>query len=61
MKHQTQILERNMEIVFSRYFGNVGMTGRNEIGLQGFASRCSGEIAAKVDNGSLKAGHGKIK
>jgi hypothetical protein len=37
------------------------MTGRNEIGLQGFASQCTGEIAIKVDNRSLKAGHGKIK
>lgn len=50
-----------MEIVLSRPFGDVGMTGRNEIGLQGFASRCIGGTAVKVDNRSLKAGHGKIK
>lgn len=54
MKRKTQKLDRNAEILLGRTFGDVGMTGRNEIGLQGFASRCTGETAVKVDNRNLK-------
>jgi len=54
MKCKTQKRDRNTEIVPGRSFGDFGMTGRNEIGLQGFDPRCTGEIVIKVDNRNLK-------
>jgi hypothetical protein len=54
MKRKIQKLDRNTEIVLGRSFGDVGMAGRNEIRLQGFACRCTGEIVIKVDNRNLK-------
>jgi hypothetical protein len=42
-------------------FSKVGIISYNQHGLQGFAPQDINETVVKVNNRSLKVGHGKIK